>query len=261
MATMRSVSSTSKIGKASRGVGGVGEIPIAIRSTIPLRPSFEGRVRRQLARRVVHGADVIERGTVRFDDVNGPRGGRDTVCRIKLVMSGLPSLVVEKRAVSPGRAFAPAVEAIGTKFRRRKGKHRLRSRSRRGVRGAPAAQLRNAKHEPGELIGRRVGRGHEALARALERPEKGDRAAYVDTAAPGVSASDRRAGGGHTARRNTLARTSRAHSTLEDSRKRPSRKSTRRSANRGKPSGRLERAAAAAITTPQARANRGRQTR
>jgi hypothetical protein len=73
-----------------------------------------------------------------------------------------------------------------------------------------------------------------------------------------VSASDRRAGGHATARRNTLARAPRASAMLEDSRTRPSRKSTRRSANRGKPSQTKERAAAAQMQTSAARFARRR---
>jgi hypothetical protein len=122
--------------------------------------------------------------------------------------------------------------------------------------GEGRTRARARQPDTGELIGRRVGRGPDALARALRRPEKRDRAHYVDTAARGTSASDRRAGDVFTARRNTRARTTRAASTLEDSRTRPSRKSTRRSANRGKPSHGKERAAAVRLSTPQARSIR-----
>lgn len=111
--------------------------------------------------------------------------------------------------------------------------------------------------DPGEIIGRRVGRGPEARARALARPEKLRRDAYVDTSLPGVSASDRRAGGPTTARRNARKKPSRATATLEDSRTKPSRKSTRRSANRGKPSQGKERTAVSRSFTPAARAARG----
>jgi hypothetical protein len=120
---------------------------------------------------------------------------------------------------------------------------------------APAAPAA-AADDPGEIIGRRVGRGPAARARALARPEKQRRDAYVDTSLPGVSASDRRAGGPMTARRNSRAKPSRATATLEDSRTKPSRKSTRRSANRGKPSQGKERTALSRSLTPSARAAR-----
>ena len=129
MTATRFARSSSKIGKATRASSHVAGAPISIRSAIPLAPGFEDRIREQLANRVGYGAGVIERGTVRFEDVNGPKGGRDTICRIKLVVSGLPSLIVEKRETSAGLAFALAVQAIGTEFRRCKDKHGLRSRT------------------------------------------------------------------------------------------------------------------------------------
>jgi hypothetical protein len=60
----------------------------------------------------------------------------------------------------------------------------------------------------------------------------------VDTSRPGVNATDRRTGAGATARRNFSPKAQRnAVYTLEDSAKpRPSRRSTRKSANRAKPS-------------------------
>jgi hypothetical protein len=238
-------------------------VPLAIRSHDTLGAGFLRRIRRQLANRISHAAYQITRASVRFEDINGPKGGVDTVCRIKLVILGRPTLVVEKRAASHALAFASAVTALGTAIERTRRKPTLRP-TRRAQAHKPTSAIRPAKPirastqaDEGELIGRRVGHGPEALARALERPEKTNRAAYTDTAAPGVSASDRRAGGNSTARRNTLARTTRATAMLEDSRTRPSRKSTRRSANRAKPSQMKERAAAARIHTPKARARHG----
>lgn len=110
--------------------------------------------------------------------------------------------------------------------------------------------------DPGEIIGRRTGRGRAAVRRALARPEKARRDAYVDTSRPGVSATDRRAGDNMTARRNTKARAPRATAALEDSRTKPSRKSTRRSANRAKLSQGKERTALARAISPSARAQR-----
>lgn len=65
---------------------------IMIRSHVELDPGFRDRARAALSAKLGHAARLVERGTVRFEDVNGPRGGIDTVCRIKLVMSGRPSI-------------------------------------------------------------------------------------------------------------------------------------------------------------------------
>jgi hypothetical protein len=94
-----------------------GHIPIAIRSHTKLGEGFEDRVRTQLARRI-GPATFVKRATVRFEDVNGPKGGEDIICRIKLVVAGRPSIVVAKRATSEPLAFAEAVHAIGTTLAR-----------------------------------------------------------------------------------------------------------------------------------------------
>ena len=245
---------TSKIGKHAAGRPILGRTPVVIRSPQALGEGFQRQIRTQLARRVGRAAGLIERITVRFEDVNGPKGGIDTVCRIKVVISGRPSLIIAKRAHSHASAFAHAADALRTAIEREQTKHRLHTGRRPGPSGPPRS--RTPEPDAGELIGRRVGRGPAALARALHRPEKLDRAHYVDTAARGRSASDRRAGDIFTARRNTLRRTTRATAALEDSRTRPSRKSTRRSANRGKPSQTKERIVSTKLSTPQARSLR-----
>jgi hypothetical protein len=260
MARARFPTGSSKATKTSTGRPSLQTTPVTIRSAEKIGEGFERRIRTQLANRVGHAAGVVNRITVRFDDVNGPKGGVDTICRIKAVVSGVPSIVVEKRAASHTTAFSQASAALGTAIGRLQGKHGLRTGRRRSTGATPAPRARSSSKatiDRGELIGRRVGRGPEALERALARPEKKNRAALVDTAKPGVSASHRRAGGTATARRNTLARTSRATATLEDSRTRPSRKTTRRSANRGSPAQTKERAAAAKLHRPSARRARG----
>ena len=194
---------------------------MTIRSADPLGEGFERRIRTQLARRVGRAAGLIERITVRFEDANGPKGGIDTVCRIKAVIRGRPSIVVEKRTRSHASAFADAATTLRTAVAREQGRHGLHAGPRPGASAPPR-----------------------------------DRAHYGDTADRGTSASDRRAGDVFTARRNARARTTRATAALEDSRSRPSRKSTRRSANRGKPSQMKERAALARLSTPQARSGR-----
>ena len=57
-------------------------------------------------------APRIERLTVRFEDVNGPRGGKDVACRIKAVVSGLPSTLVTELAANPAKAFDRAGQRL-----------------------------------------------------------------------------------------------------------------------------------------------------
>jgi hypothetical protein len=102
------------------------KVPIAIRSDKKLGDIFEKRVRTQLTRRIGLTPSV-QRATVRFEDVNGPKGGLDTVCRIKLVITGRPSVLVEKRATSEPLAFAEAVQSVGTSLMRDSKKQKMRS--------------------------------------------------------------------------------------------------------------------------------------
>ena len=232
--------------------------PIAIRSRVALSRGTNEWIRSQLSSKLEHADRIIERGTVRFEDLNGPKGGIDTICRIKLVLSGRPSVQVEERAEDARTAFSRALPVIARTLGRERKKHGLRGnpRSRKAAHGKRGRTTTSEAEQAGEIIGRRVGRGRRSLTSALARPEKKRRDAYVDTAEPGVSQSDRKAGGFATARRNSKSKPRRATAALEDSRTKPSRKSTRRSANRGKPSQGKERTALGRHVTSSARAAR-----
>ena len=219
-------------------------------------------VRAKLGSKLGKFAIHIERVSVRFNDVNGPKGGVDTVCRVKVSMHPLPTLVVEERDVDARRAFAAVSHSVVTAVRRalERAGHSAGRAARKGPKASSVdAGRTNATPDDGSLIGRRVWHSAVAKARALQRPEKRRRDAYVDTAQPGVSETDRRAGGGSTARRNTRGRTPKATVMLEDSATgEPSRKSTRRSANRQKAGENLARRARDKAASPQARAESAR---
>jgi CBS domain-containing protein/ribosome-associated translation inhibitor RaiA len=84
--------------KAQSGRAETGETPAFIRA-VGTELDFEDReyLRRKLGRRLGKFAPSIERVSVRIEDVNGPRGGLDKRCRIKVVLSGLPSVMVEEQ--------------------------------------------------------------------------------------------------------------------------------------------------------------------
>jgi len=92
-----------------------------------------------------------------------------------------------------------------------------------------------------------------------KRPQRPRRDKPVDTALPGVSATDRKVGNGSTGKRNiSKSAAKKTPYMLEDSRTRPSRKSTRRGANKQKQDVLLWNKALRAATSPSQRARRGR---
>jgi hypothetical protein len=91
-----------------------------------------------------------------------------------------------------------------------------------------------------------------------KKPRRPRRDQPIDTSKPGVSATDRKAGGESTAARNRSARAAKkATVALEDSKTdRPSRKSTRKSANRSKPDSNLKRRQTRKTAAPKSPAKR-----
>jgi ribosome-associated translation inhibitor RaiA len=76
-----------------------------------LDPEGRSYIRRKLGRKLGKFASSIERVSVRVEDVNGPRGGVDTRCQIKVVLSGLPSIVVREQH----HALQPAIDLALTR--------------------------------------------------------------------------------------------------------------------------------------------------
>lgn len=99
-------------------------------------------------------------------------------------------------------------------------------------------------------------RKKNAKPKKAKKPKRSE----VDTAEPGVSATDDRRGIAHTADRNRSRHAERkAAVVLEDSESgKPSRKSSRRSANRLRMASGLEKEAARRLNTPKAKATRAK---
>ena len=75
-------------------------------------------IRRRLGEKLGKYARRIERVTVRMRDINGPRGGVDIQCRIKLVVRGLPSVVVDHQAAHLRPALTRALAGAERALRR-----------------------------------------------------------------------------------------------------------------------------------------------
>lgn len=250
-------SQLSKPSKRRRGRTDITDTPLALRSRVPLSADTRDRIREQLTRKLRKFATHIERVTARFDDLNGPRTGLDSECRLKIVLANMESVIVEARAESPEAAFAQAGRSIERTLRKKLERLGRSAPASTRDRAAPGAALEvEPSNDAGSSIGRRVGRSGKNLEAAASRPEKLRRDVYVDTAAPSKSESDRRAGGPSTAARNTKLNRAGMTATLEDSRSTPSRKSTRRSANRVKSATNLQRRQIRATHSPGARARR-----
>ena len=91
---------------------------------VPLDDRDHADIRRKLGLRLGKFAWSIERVTVRARDANGPRGGVDQECTVKVVLSGLPSVVVRRRhaalQVAVDDALHAAEQAVRRSVRRRR---------------------------------------------------------------------------------------------------------------------------------------------
>lgn len=169
---------TVKAAKRQTGRTASEETPLAVRTSgLALAPDERERIAARVGRRLGKFALHIERATVRLDDINGPKGGTDKRCRIKVTLSGRPSLVVEKRGESVQEAFTSAIDAMQRAVRKalehaegRAPASRGRKRSARtGATATPVAKKRGTKKTPRKVTagtprptaseGSRIGRG------------------------------------------------------------------------------------------------------
>jgi CBS domain-containing protein/ribosome-associated translation inhibitor RaiA len=88
-------------------------VPVNIRAAgVDLDDDMRGYIRRKLGQKLGKFATSIERVSVRLRDVNGPRGGVDHLCQVKVVLSGLPSVVVEEGRETVGAAIDAAISGV-----------------------------------------------------------------------------------------------------------------------------------------------------
>src|ERR1051326_4456161 len=77
-------------------------------------------IARKLGMKLGKFVSSIERITVRLSDTNGPKGGRDQRCQIKVVLSGLPSIVVNETDSTLPRTIDRAIDAAAIAVQRRR---------------------------------------------------------------------------------------------------------------------------------------------
>ena len=130
--------------KASKGERGRDAAPPAhIRLFgVELDPDDRIYIRRKLGMKLGKFASSIERVSVRAEDVNGPSGGIDHECRVKVVLSDQPTVMFVERdaslAAAVDRALAGSERAVRRAVRRRRMKGLKRGR-RTGQQGRRAA--------------------------------------------------------------------------------------------------------------------------
>lgn len=108
------------------------QAPLYIRSTESMLDEGDADyLRRKLSRKLAKFDTAIERASVRLDDVNGPRAGRDKRCGIKVVLNGLPSVYVEECHESVQAAMDRALARIEYAVRQAVQRHRMRPLKRR----------------------------------------------------------------------------------------------------------------------------------
>jgi ribosome-associated translation inhibitor RaiA len=96
-------------------------------------------LRRKLGRKLGKFGSSVERASVRVEDVNGPRGGVDKRLRIKVVLSGLPSVVIDERHHSLQAAMDRALARVERAVRQ--AAQRRRTKPLRPRRSAAGAQV------------------------------------------------------------------------------------------------------------------------
>jgi ribosome-associated translation inhibitor RaiA len=126
--------------KRASGRAQAGRTPAHVRVTgVELDEETRGLIRRKLGMKLGKFVGSIERVTVRLADENGPRGGIDQVCNVKVVLSGLPSVVVERRDVALHAAIDDALRATERAVRRSVGRRRMKPLRRRSSTGPATA--------------------------------------------------------------------------------------------------------------------------
>lgn len=105
-----------------------------------LTDALQQHARRRIQYALARNDDRILRVVMRLSDVNGPRGGEDKRCHLRVVLSGMPELVTEDTEADMYLAINRATTRAGRSLSRRLKRHIPKRRQ------APPAGKR-----PGEL--------------------------------------------------------------------------------------------------------------
>lgn len=85
---------------------------------LPIDDADRAYLRHKLAIKLGKFDRALERVSVRISDANGPRGGTDKLCTIKVVLVRAPSVVVEHQSASLKTAMDAAMQRAERAVRR-----------------------------------------------------------------------------------------------------------------------------------------------
>lgn len=89
----------------------------------PLTDALHQHARRRIHYALARNDDRILRVVMRLSDVNGPRGGADKRCHVRVLMSGMPELVTEDTEADMYTAINRATTRAGRSLARRVKRH------------------------------------------------------------------------------------------------------------------------------------------
>jgi ribosome-associated translation inhibitor RaiA len=223
-------------------------IPLEVRTHgVELKRNMTPYVRAKLGARIGKFASRVEHVTVRFEDVNGPKGGVDTVCRVHVKLAGRPSEIVEGTSVDARSAFDEVSHVLEGTISRALERAGGGTRSRRGARREKGAGLEAAMPP--------------ATSKRRNSGANGGAGAKIPGGAPSKHARGTSGLGENevfTGPANVLGAAPKATSAFETTASgKPSRKSTRAGANRQKPDTAKHTTVLSQLSSPQSRAQRG----
>lgn len=99
--------------REGRGRTDAATTPLAVHTQgVPIHAPLEKYLHAKLGARLGKYTSHIERVTARFVDINGPRGGIDTECRIQVVLVSRPTILVTSRGRDARRAFDAVLQSL-----------------------------------------------------------------------------------------------------------------------------------------------------
>jgi ribosome-associated translation inhibitor RaiA len=114
--------------RTERGRTPSAETPLAIVAPDGAPAAFRDHVRGRAGFHLGKLAHSIERVTVRLHHISGPKGAPAFRCRVKLVLPGLETVVIEAVERAPHDAFDRAIDVAERAVRRALARRRRRAR-------------------------------------------------------------------------------------------------------------------------------------